>query len=63
MRVLLLSRMGVLVLAVIGPVRSSQASDMTAFGLIKEGDKYVGVQAKDKVVQVVKDALHPNSVD
>ena len=52
MRIRLHSRIGVLVLAVIGLAQSSQASDVTAFGLIKEGDKYVGVQAQDKVVQI-----------
>jgi hypothetical protein len=43
---------GVLALAVTGLVRSLQASDVTAFALIKEGDRYVGEQAKDKVVQI-----------
>jgi hypothetical protein len=28
------------------------AADPTAFSLIKEGDKYVGEQSKDKVVQI-----------
>ena len=31
---------------------SALAADPTAFSLIKEGDKYVGEQSKDKVVQI-----------
>ncbi|MEW6161094.1 MAG: hypothetical protein AB1813_27005 [Verrucomicrobiota bacterium] len=31
---------------------STQAADLTAFELIKEGNRYVGEQAKDKVVQI-----------
>lgn len=33
-------------------VANLQASDATAFDLIKEGNKYVGEQSKDKVVQI-----------
>jgi hypothetical protein len=32
--------------------RVALAADPTAFGLIKLGDEYVGVQSKDKVVQI-----------
>jgi hypothetical protein len=33
----------------------AQAADLTAFDLIKEANRYVGEQAKDKVVQVVSE--------
>lgn len=33
-------------------VLSASAGDLTAFDLAKEGNKYVGEQAKDKVVQI-----------
>jgi hypothetical protein len=32
--------------------QTALASDMTAFDLIKEGNRYIGEQSKDKVVQV-----------
>lgn len=35
-----------------GASRSVAAGELSAFDLIKEGDKYVGEQAKDKVVQI-----------
>src|SRR5665213_2423128 len=42
----------------------SVAADLTAFDLIKQGDRYVGEQAKDKVVQIRSDksigSLMPN---
>jgi len=41
-----------------------QAGDPTAFDLVKAGDQYVGVQSKDKVVQIRSDksiaTLTPN---
>ncbi len=36
----------------LGVPSQSAAGDPTAFDLIKEGDRYVGEQAKDKVVQI-----------
>ena len=43
---------------------TARAADMTAFDLIKEANRYVGEQAKDKVVQVVSEksrgSLTPN---
>lgn len=43
---------------------SASAAEPTAFSLIKEGDRYVGEQAKDKVVQIRSDksvgTLTPN---
>ena len=39
-------------LALAGLVQMAQASEVTAFDLIKEGNNYVGVQAKDKIVQI-----------
>lgn len=34
---------------------TARAADSTAFGLIPEGDRYVGEQAKDKIVQIRSD--------
>jgi hypothetical protein len=34
---------------------TARAADPTAFGLIPEGDRYVGEQAKDKIVQIRSD--------
>jgi len=42
--------LSVILLAV--SVMAVRAEDLTAFTLIKEGDKYVGEQSKDKVVQI-----------
>ena len=46
------------------PAGLALAADSTAFSLIKEGDKYVGDQSKDKVVQIRSDksigSLTPN---
>lgn len=36
----------------LGILGQSAAGDSTAFDLIKEGDKYVGEQARDRVVQI-----------
>jgi hypothetical protein len=36
----------------LGVLSQSAAGDSTAFDLIKEGDKYVGIQAKDRVVRI-----------
>ncbi|SRR6266404_916232 len=41
-----------LVSAFLGSALPSRAADATAFDLIKEGNRYVGEQAKDKVVQI-----------
>ena len=41
-----------LVSAFLGSALQSRAADATAFDLIKEGNRYVGEQAKDKVVQI-----------
>src|SRR5712691_6571219 len=41
-----------LVSALVGSALQSQAADATAFDLIKEGNRYVGEQAKDKIVQI-----------
>ena len=45
-------------------VSVAQAADPTAFDLVKLGDQYVGVQSKDKVVQIRSEksvaALTPN---
>lgn len=42
----------------------AQAADVTALSLIKEGNRYIGEQAKDKVVQIRSEKsvgqLHPN---
>jgi hypothetical protein len=46
------SNIVILVLALAGLVQMAQASEVTAFDLIKEGNKYIGVQAKDKIVQI-----------
>lgn len=37
------------------PLLSARAEDATAFSLIKEGNRYVGEQAKDRVVQIRSD--------
>jgi hypothetical protein len=42
-------------LALVGTIPLSQAAERTAFDLIKEGNRYVGEQAKDKVVQIRSD--------
>ena len=36
----------------LGSSVSARAADTTAFGLIKEGNRYVGEQSKDRVVQI-----------
>src|SRR5882724_5577920 len=41
-----------LVATLVGFASQSLAADATAFDLIKEGNRYVGEQAKDKVVQI-----------
>ncbi len=41
-----------LVLGVVAMNPSALAKDMTAFELIKEGNRYIGEQSKDKVVQI-----------
>jgi hypothetical protein len=42
----------------------ASAGDLTAFQLIKQGDQYIGIQSKDKVVQIHSDksvgSLTPN---
>jgi hypothetical protein len=45
-------RIGLLVAALALPLTLAQAKDATALDLIKEGNRYVGEQAKDKVVQI-----------
>jgi hypothetical protein len=46
-------RYGILgALAVVFSCFSAEAAEMTAFKLIKEGNRYIGEQAKDKVVQI-----------
>ena len=35
-----------------GTVQMAGGSEMTAFELIKEGNRYVGEESKDKVVQI-----------
>src|SRR6185312_13577279 len=42
-------------LATSGLSLPAHARDLTAFQLIKEGNRYVGEQAKDKVVQIRSD--------
>lgn len=39
-------------LALLGAVQGASAADATAFDLIKQGNRYVGEQAKDRVVEV-----------
>src|ERR1700722_5484498 len=39
-------------LVALGSAFSTQAGDLTAYQLIKEGNRYVGGDAKDKVVQI-----------
>ena len=41
-----------LTLAFAGAVLTARAEDPTAFELIKEGNRYIGEQSKDKVVQI-----------
>src|SRR6266702_8675789 len=41
-----------LVSAFLGSILQSRAADPTAFDLIKEGNRYVSEEAKDKVVQI-----------
>jgi len=45
-------------------LNSTLAGDVTAFALIKDGNRYIGEQAKDKVVQIRSEKsvgeLHPN---
>src|SRR6266404_3576067 len=41
-----------MVSALVGSAWQSRAADVTAFDLIKQGNRYVGEQAKDKVVQI-----------
>lgn len=41
-----------LFLGLIALSQTAQAKDMTAFDLIKEGNRFIGEQSKDKVVQV-----------
>ena len=43
---------GLLAIAVAG---FASAADLTAFQLIKKGDQYVGIQSKDRVVQIRSD--------
>jgi hypothetical protein len=38
--------------AALAALSQSAAGDSTAFDLVKEGDKYVGQQAKDRIVQI-----------
>ena len=39
-------------LGFVGTILTARASDPTAFELVKEGNRYVGEQSKDKVVQI-----------
>src|SRR5213593_2033035 len=41
-----------IVLAAFSFALAGRAAEMTAFALAKEGNKYVGEQAKDKIVQI-----------
>ena len=47
-----------------GGLNNVSAGDVTAFSLIKDGNRYIGEQAKDKVVQIRSEKsvgqLHPN---
>ena len=47
-----LSRAILFALLALSSVPSLLAGDKTAFDLIKEGNRYVGEQAKDKIVQI-----------
>jgi hypothetical protein len=40
------------VLGLISLAQAASAKDLTAFDLIKEGNRYIGEQSKDKVVQI-----------
>src|SRR5438445_2469623 len=42
----------VLALAALALVQTARAADLTAFDRIKEGNRYLGEEAKDKVVQI-----------
>jgi hypothetical protein len=48
----LFSTLALLALALGGPGQSSSASQMTAFALVKEGDKVISPQAKDRIMQI-----------
>jgi hypothetical protein len=54
---------GAVAISAVG-VSSASAGDVTAFTLIKDGNRYIGEQAKDKVVQIRSEKsvgeLHPN---
>ena len=39
-------------LAALGLALSALGAELTAFNLIKEGNRYVGEQSKDKIVQI-----------
>ena len=45
-------RMSIVALLMLVPAGLALAAEPTAFALIKEADKYVGEQSKDKVVQI-----------
>jgi hypothetical protein len=46
------SSVAFLALAVGAPGQSLPATNMTAFALVKEGDKFIAPQAKDKITQI-----------
>jgi hypothetical protein len=48
----LLSTLALLALALGGPGQSVSAAQMTAFALVKEGDKVIPPQAKDRITQI-----------
>src|SRR6266567_9438105 len=52
MKLQILVRTWLAALVLGGTVQTAGGSEMTAFELIKEGNRYVGEQSKDKVVQI-----------
>jgi hypothetical protein len=60
----ILSKTFIFALCLCAAARFAFAEDLTAFRLIKEGNRYIGEQSKDKVVQIRSDksvaSLTPN---
>jgi len=52
MKILIRSWMGLVIVGACLSVASVQADEKTAYALIKEGNRHVGEDAKDKVVQI-----------
>jgi hypothetical protein len=62
MQLRLYSSLALLALALAGPGQSLAAAGMTAFDLVKEGDKVVAPEAKDKITQIRSEKSTANLV-